>query len=251
MTTEQQIKIDKNGIIFADLVGREIRLKTEQFQNRVLTTRVLAVSDNCFVIDRSGSSGMVDRLIPNQKVDVEFGYKGQFLGFNSRIQNRHEGRLVIPIAREVLPMNARQFARYRLESEVQLALFDEHNISAARLNKLKWLKTSTTNLSGGGMLVIIPGIVTGDCYMILHLPMNGIDLPKLIVGRTRYFLPGQAGKNQVGVEFIIREDRQSKLPRTIIRNLPEKLFEYDAGCRQKLSRHLAALLENEKQGDIG
>lgn len=248
---EDQIKIDKNGITFSDLVGREIRLKTEQFQNQVLVTRVLAVSDNCLVVDRSGSSGLVDRLIPNQKIEVEFIYKGQVAGFGSRIMTPHEGRMVIPIAQEVLPRNARRFERYCFENEVQLALFYEHNISAARLNKLKWLKTSTTNISGGGMLVIIPGIITGDCYMILHLPLGGIDLPKLMVGRTRYFLPGQAGKNQVGVEFIIREDRQTKLPRTIIRNLPEKLFEYDEGHRQKLSRHLATLQDNKKQGDIG
>ena len=251
MTQDEKVILHKAGVNFSDLVGREIRLRTEQFQNQVLKTRVLAISDNSFVIDRSGSSGLVDQLIPNQKVEVEFTYKGQLAGFDAKIVSPHEGRIVIPIAGEIVPKNARQFARYCLESEVQLALFDEHNISAARLNKLKWLKTNTTNLSGGGMLVLIPGIITNDCFMILHLPLNGIDLPKLIVGRTRYFLPGQAGKNQVGVEFITKEDRQTKLPKTIIRNLPEKLFEYDAGWRRKLSRHLAILLENKKQGDIG
>lgn len=249
--TETSIEINPSEVDFTELVGREIRLRTEQFDDRILTTRVMGISDHSLVIDRSGSSGRVGQLVPHQKVNAQFDHRGQPAGFESQIVCPNEGRMVIPIADRIIPVHARRFVRFNMTNEVQLALFDARNITAARLNKLKWLKTSTANISAGGMLAVIPGIITGESFMILHLPLEGINLPRLIVGRTRYFIQGSAGKNKVGVEFIVKEDKTEKLPNKIIRNLPEGLFEYTSAMRKQLCDHLKIIHDYNEQGDIG
>ena len=62
--------INGKDIDHSALVGRNIRLRTEQFPNRILDTRIVSVSRGNLIIDRSGSSGMINQLIGNQNIEV-------------------------------------------------------------------------------------------------------------------------------------------------------------------------------------
>ncbi|SYZ74251.1 hypothetical protein TRIP_C60521 [Candidatus Zixiibacteriota bacterium] len=234
----ENIVISSVHIDYSRLVGREIHLRTEQFPSHLLATRVMALTDNYLVIDRSGSCGRIDQLVAGQKIEVLFDYKGEPVKFQSVLLIPRIGRLQIPIAGEVCPELQRQFLRLRMEHDVRLTFFDETNIGHVRLNKLKWLETSTVNIGGGGMLVRIPTFIGSEGYMALHLGLNEIELPTLLVGRIRHRQHPENTHNQVGVEFIIRESCAEKLPRNLIRNLPLKMFDFDKAGRMTLAEYL-------------
>jgi len=235
----QNIVVVKGAEIdFTGLVGREIVLRTDQFPGKNLSTRVMGIRNNSLIIDRAGSGGMVDQLIHNQPLEVSFQLKGQPARFTSVLNCPREGRLQIPIGDEIFPQGRRKFERIDLISDVQLTLFDEQSIGAVRLNRLKWLETKTVNMSGGGMLVNLPLQIVNDHYLILHLRLDEVELPKLMVGRTRHAEVTDKRHSLVGVEFIVREDRPTKVPKAIVRHLPVKLFDFNSESRNLLDKYL-------------
>jgi hypothetical protein len=234
----ETVVISSAQIDYSRLVGREIHLRTEQFPSNLLTTRVTALTDNRLIIDRSGSCGRIDQLVAGQRIEVIFDYKGEPVKFRSVLAIPRIGRLQIPIAGEVCPELQRQFLRLDLEHQVRLTFFDETNIGFIRLNKLKWLETSTINIGGGGMLVKIPTFIGPEGFVVLHLGLSEIDLPGLLVGRIRHRQRHEDNLNRVGVEFVIRENCAEKLPKNLIRNLPLKMFDFDETGRSVLTEYL-------------
>jgi c-di-GMP-binding flagellar brake protein YcgR len=236
MTTD--IVIKSAGIDYSHLVGREIKLRAEQFPNQILRTRVLAISDNNLVLDRSGSAGRIDQLVNNQNVEVIFDYRGEPAVFTSKITIPRTGRLQIPIASEVTPQVRRQFVRFPAQKDVHFTLVGDVNISFVRLEKLKWIESHTANLSGGGMLVELPNLFASADYMIFHLDMEEFSLPKLLIGKVRHRHRHDDRQSYAGVEFVTRDDRENSLPAGMIKNLPGKLFSFDRKMRDELATFL-------------
>ena len=226
------------------LIGQEVRIKTEQFPGRLLDSRIVSVSSGNLVLDRSGSSGMINQLIGNQNIEVTIKYKGEPVVFTSLLSKPNEGRIQIPIAATIIPEARRQFVRVQLGLDVRLAFFDDSGISSTRLSKLRWFKTETVNVCGGGMLVEIPVNLTNEFFMILHMELDGFDVPVLMLGDIRHCRAKD--KNfYSGVEFIIKENYKERLPGVLIRNLPSKIFTFDSTLRKNLAAFLA-----EKYGKI-
>lgn len=230
--------IHSKDIDFSELVGREIEMRTEQFPGKSLTSKVLSITGDNIVIDRSGPEGLIDNLIHNQEVEVLVNYRGEPVIFNSKIAIPSKGKLRIAVAEELFPVTNRKFERIEIHQEVRLTYFDDISIVTTRLNKLKWIETKTVNISGGGMLVEIPVNLTADFYMILNLGLEGVDLPDLMVGSVRHSRPAMASLFHIGVEFITRECYRQKLPKSLVRNLPQKLFEFDNKSRDNLDIYL-------------
>ena len=238
------IVINSREIDYSKLVGREIKIRTEQFPGQMLSTKILAVTDNNLVIDRSGSCGRIDQLINNQKIEVFFDYKGEPVEFVSRISVPRAGRLQIPIALNVNPQVRRQFVRVNLARDVRLTLFDDSSIGYVRLSRMKWLETSTVNISGGGMLINVPLLPTTEEFTVLHLILDDFVLPKLMVGRIRHRRRSDGNKNCLGIEFVVRESCFEKLPRNLLRNLPLKFFDFDEKKRTELANYLTENLKS-------
>ncbi|MFH2036172.1 MAG: PilZ domain-containing protein [Candidatus Zixiibacteriota bacterium] len=235
--------IEKEAINRADFMGRELTIKSEQFPGRILTTKVVGIYGDCLLIDRSGSGGLVNELINNQKISVQVTYRGEPVIFESKIVSPMKGRMYIPISQQLIPKIFRAFERYSLMLDVRLAYFNNTGISTTRLNRLKWLETKTKNISGGGIMVNLPVDLTKDFFMILHLGWDHPDVPKLLLGQVRH--SHQAGnKFDVGIEFVIKETYRNNLPVSLIRNLPEKLFEFSDAGRKKMDN----IIKDEKIG---
>jgi hypothetical protein len=244
MSTDN-IVISSRNVDYSKLVGREIRIRTEQFPGRLLSTRVLAVTDNNLVIDRSGSSGRIDQLINNQNVEVCFDYKGEPVVFTSILAiPKPGGRFQIPVGADVKPQVRRRFVRFDTIRNVRLTFFDDTNIGYVRLSRLKWVETDTINLSGGGMLVWMPLSLCRDDYMIMNLGIEEIPVPQLLVGKIRHRQRHDDRQDKVGVEFITRENCNDKLPQNLIRNLPFKLFDFDDRTSSELSDFLSENNQN-------
>jgi c-di-GMP-binding flagellar brake protein YcgR len=238
MMLPPNIYIKSAGIDYSRLVGREVKIRTEQFPGKLLSARVVAFTEKNLVIDRSGSSGLINDLINHQPVEVSFEYKGEPVVFSSKICIPRQGRLQIPIASDVRPQVRRQFLRLEVPSNIRLTFFDDTNISSVRLSKLKWLETNAINISGGGILIGLPLFFPKDNYMILHIDLSEIIIPQLMVGRIRHKQKGDNNLTNVGVELVIREDCSEKLPNSLLRNLPLKLFDFDEKTRSGLASFL-------------
>jgi hypothetical protein len=243
---DEKVYIKSSEIDYSKLVGREIRIRSEQFPCRVLSARVVAVSDNNLVLDRSGSSGMIDQLIANQTIEISFDYKGEPVAFNSKIYIPRVGRLQVPIALDVAPQIKRQFVRLPVSGKVRMTFCDENNIGSARLSKLKWLETETMNIGGGGMLIGAPLFAAKDDYMIFHLEIENAAIPQLMVGRIRHKGRGENNLTRIGVEFIIREHCGEKLPNALLKSLPLKLFDFDERMRANFAVFLAQKYGNNQ-----
>jgi len=238
--------IEIEDVDYSELVGKPIKIRCQQFPGKVLQTKIVGVSGQSLLIDRSGSSGMVDQLINNQPVTIYIEYKGEPVSFESKINIPHKGRLQIPIVTNFVPELNREFPRIPLNISVRLACFNNLFISTGRLNKLKWIETMTHNISGGGILVQVPSELTNDFYMIINLELEKQAVPKLILGRVRHCYSSDDNKFAAGVQFITRENHRQLLPKELVRNLPTDLFKLSDQHRQRL----AALLENNMEIEL-
>ena len=246
MTAESDnVIISSRTIDYSKLVGREIQLKTEQFAGRFLSTKVMAITDGNLILDRSGSAGRINQLIANQNIEVLFDYKGEPVGFTSKVIIPRPGWVQIPIAEEVSPRVRRRYIRFPIARTVKLTFFDDTNVGYFRLSKLKWMETSTMNVSGGGALVKIPVYLSRDDYMVINIDMEEINMPSLLVARVRHKRRGDNNSSLVGVEFMVKEDCPHKLPRNLIKNLPAKLFDFDDRMRLELASILTEKFKDQ------
>jgi len=249
MTTEVTF-IPVGEIDQAALIGGTIRIRTEQFPGRTLTSRIIGVAGDNLLIDRSGSGGLISQLIGKQDVEVHLTYKGQPTVFHSRVSKSPGGKIQIPLAERIIPNIRREFTRYNLARPVRLTYFDGNRVAGVRLNRLKWLETETKNISGGGMLVELPILPPDYHYLVMHLDFDQLELPGLLAGRIRH---GRAERNRrylAGVEFITKETYMKKLPPSLVRNLPEGIFEVDNKTRQALDEFLCKYYQDNKAKDL-
>jgi hypothetical protein len=222
----------------AQLIGKEIKLITEQFPGKPLSSKVMSIRDGNLIIDKSGSGGLVNQLIHRQNIKVRFEYKGEPVEFTSLILPRTSGRIQIPLAPDITPLVRRQFVRFNLEKNIRLTYFDTGNIKSARLNKLKWIETAIANIGGGGVMSEMPNALSHDYYVILNLDFENIQVPDLLIGRVCHSHLGRDKKNLVGIEFIVKETVKEQLPHSLIRNLPPGIFAFDQDTRRELARRL-------------
>jgi c-di-GMP-binding flagellar brake protein YcgR len=230
--------IDGNKIDYTILVGKNIHLITEQFPGIKLSTKIVSISDNNLVLDKSGSSGKIGQLIHRQNIMVQFEYKSEQVSFGSTIGTTSEGRIQIPLASNVNSLVRRKFIRFDLEKDVRLTFFDEPGIRSARLSKLKWIETSTVNVGGGGVLVVVPIALKKNDYVIMNFAFEKFELPHLILGRVCHGYRNSTKKIVAGIEFITRENAVRMLSPGLIRNLPQAALLFEDGTGKELAGFL-------------
>ncbi len=220
------------------LVGKRIKIITEQFPGQALTTRIMSTGDNNLVLDKSGSEGKISQLIQKQNVNVQFEYKGQAIAFTSTIATSDSGRILIPIAESISPMVRRKFVRFEMDKVIRLTYFDEGNIKTARLNKLKWFETTIANIGGGGVLVFMPSMLADDNFILMNMNMDNLEFPHLILGRVCHSHRNDKNNIVTGIEFITRENGGKIIPSSLVRNLPEAIFQFSNGTAKNLAKYL-------------
>lgn len=229
----------KSALIdYSILVGKKIKITTEQFPGQVLISRIMSTSSKNLVLDKSGSEGKINQLIQKQNVNVQFEYKGQKISFTSSIVKSTGGRIIVPIIERLNPMVRRKFVRFDVDKMVRLTYFDERNIKSARLNKLKWFETTIANIGGGGVLTIVPSMLTDDNFVLMNMQMDDLDFPPLILGRVCHSERNDKKKIVTGVEFVTHENSGQIVSSSLIRNLPEAVFQYNNRMASDLVKYL-------------
>ncbi|RKX21767.1 MAG: hypothetical protein DRP51_03660 [Candidatus Zixiibacteriota bacterium] len=232
------VLIDRAKIDCSVLVGKRIKINAEQFPGQVLTTRIMSTGGNNLVLDKSGSDGKISQLIQKQNANVQFEYKGQAIAFTSTIVITDGGRVLIPMAESLNPMVRRKFVRFDMEKTIRLTYFDERNIKTTRLNKLKWFETTIANIGGGGILAFMPSMLADDNFILMNMNMDNLEFPPLILGRVCHSHRNNKKKIVTGIEFITREISGKIIPSSLIRNLPEAIFQFNNGTVRYLTKYL-------------
>lgn len=239
--------INSARIDYSILVGKKIKIISEQFPGQVLTSRIMSMSDNNLVLDKSGSEGKINQLIQKQNVDVQFEYKGQEIAFTSSIVTSSSGRILVPIIEKLNPMVRRKFVRFDMDKIVKLTYFDEHNILSARLNKLKWFETTIANIGGGGALAFMPSMLADDNFILMNMTLNDLAFPTLILGRVCHCHRDKKNNIVTGIEFITNENAGKIISASMYRNLPETIFQFNNKTAGDLARYLEKNYRNNNE----
>ncbi len=235
--SQAPVILKSDVVDFSHLVGRELRILTEQYPGKTLISRVVSVTDKSLVIDRSGSNGLVDQLVNRQNIEVHFENKGQPVVLFSRITVPREGKVEIPFDEKIVPLMRRRFIRHDYGRDLRLTYFDLDFVKTVRLNKLKWFETAMLNIGGGGLLINMPTHLSQEHYLILNIELEEFELPRLILGRVRHCHSDGHG-NLTGVEFIVQEEFKNVVQPELLKNLSGTLFQFDRKLQVDLARHL-------------
>jgi hypothetical protein len=246
MSPERQTQLRKDGIDssrldFSLLVGHELTLFSDQFPGKSLKSKVILAKEREITIDRGGSSGQVDSLVNNQQVTIQVVYKGQKLSLPATLKRSGAGRCKMILGDRVVPLRRRRFVRVAMGRSVKLAVVPVATFNAQKLARLRWLETTTTNVSAGGVLIDFSSYLESPTYLFLSLDLNEFSFPGLIVGQVQYSLSATTGHFLVGIEFIVEEEGRERFTRTILKQFPRSVFQYNKAQRSELNTKLTEL----------
>lgn len=242
---EQTNSVDNYGIPAPNLdlsilVGREIRIFTEQLPGKEILTRVVSVQDDHFVLDSGSRSDMVSNLVHGQTVVVQFPYKGQQLSVKAQFKRTTGGRHSLLLDRTIVPLSHRRFKRVELARTVKLAALPINSFLRRNLPRLRWVETSLRNFSSGGASVELPAQLEEDVYLLVSVDVNHQMFPPLVLAQVKHCYATESGHYHIGMEFIIREKGMSVVPPSTVRELPSVVMSYEARHREILNKKLMA-----------
>ncbi len=232
--------IDSSRFDFSLLVGHTLTLFSEQFPGKPLLSRFILANDREVVIDRSGSLGLIDNLVNNQKVILRVEYKGQQVAVPAMLKRSAGGTCKLNLGEKVIPLKRRRFVRVAMARPVKLAVVPLVTFDPEKLARLRWVETVTINVSPGGALIDFSSYLESSTYLLMNLALEELSFPTLVLGQVRYTLPAEIGHFQVGVEFIVREMGQGRFPRLTLKRLPSTVLEYSESKRNELNDKLKA-----------
>jgi len=232
--------IDLSRFDFTTLVGVKIKLYASQFPGRSLDSRVTVSSTDSVTIDRGGADGLIDNLVNKQKVIVQVEYKGEKIAVSGILSRVSGGVCKIIFQDKVVPIQRRQYPRIEVRKSVRLSALPVQSFTKARLAKLRWMETSTLNLSGGGALLDMSSFLEEPTYLFIHVDFEEVSFPKLIMGQVRHCHQDLPGHYHVGVKFISQEQRRNHFSSSIEKQLPEQVFKYDTIQGSLLTKKIRA-----------
>ena len=239
--------IDIAKFDLSTVVGRKVTIYSKQFKGKPLESRVVVAGNNTITIDRSGGAGLVDSLVHNQQVTVNLEYRGEEIAIVGVLKRTGTSGCKIIFDNKVTPLSRRRFPRVYLSRPVRLAALPSQSLSPKGLSRLRWMATSTINLSGGGTLIRFSSYLEPPTYLCMSIDLTEISFPRLVVGQVRHCAALDGGNGyHIGIKFIPREERAQHLTNGSIRSLPKSVFEYDEIQRCLLSKRLLTWIEKNK-----
>ncbi len=222
----------------AELVGREIKLYSEQFPGKELRSKVLAVQDRNLQIFSGGSTSLIENLVNNQNIVMQCVYRGEELAVRARLRRSGGGKCYLHLEEKVTPLRQRRFRRVTLVRPIRLAVFPVNQASRGGLGQLRWVATDTLNFSSGGTMVNLPTALERRSYLLMTVDLQNVAFPSLILGQVCHAYQLDMEPFRTGVEFITREMSSKTIPQDRRRDLPGAIFDYSSADREKLNREI-------------
>lgn len=236
--------IDSELIDLPSLVGREITLFSEQFPGVPLSSRVVQASNLTLLIDRSKNVDRFDVLINNQQVILQFSYRGEQVSITAVLKRKPNGSCSLLLGNKVLPLTPRRFRRYLIPRQIRLAVLQVIASRARILNKLRWMETSTINLSCGGLMLDMNCMFRNETALLINIEAQEFSIPKLLVAQVRHYHQDRDSNFKIGIEFLMKKESQICIKGSALSGLPPVVFEYDSDLRSEIDRKLSAWMQS-------
>ena len=241
---QDHLVINVSALDLSSLVGREIKLFSEQFPGKEIMSRVVLAQDRELVIDNGGKSTQIDNLVHGQTVILQFVYRGQAVSVKASLRRSAGNSSHLVLDDRVTPLSQRKFRRIPIEQLVRLAAFPPLTFRRTNLSRLRWIETHLINFSSGGALVAIPGYLERGVYLLASIELGQPAFPPMILGQVRHCFAVDSGAFHVGMEFIVTEVGKRQLPPPTMKELPAVVLSYDARQREHLNKKILAWTPN-------
>lgn len=220
------------------LVGREMLVLSDRFKNNSIYTKVVMVHENIISLDRGGEGNEINNVESELDVVVQFAYKGQRLSAKAKLSQTSSGRSNVVLQETVIPLNRRMFKRYYHKCQVRCAILPILRIIESDMSKLRWLEVESLNISSGGILLPIPSKITENTYLLLNIGFENQYLPNLIIGQMRHTQMINNYNYHVGVQFILKEEKENFFSPLTIKKIPPKALDYTIKNRNLFDKFL-------------
>ena len=231
----------------SSLVGREITIISDSFDNSSLKTKVVLVNGSNLSIDRGGHDVLVNKLNSGERVIVQFNYRKQRVAGYAHLSLSAMGRCSLVLDDHIEPLNRRMFKRFWKPYRVNCAILPQVNVTAEKISKLRWLKTESLNFSSGGLLLEVPSNLTEQTYLLLNIETDGLTFPELLVGQVRYSIPTDSYAYNAGIMFIVNELKEKHFSSLVLKKLPSPAFLYTKKQRLELDKYLTKTIPERQE----
>jgi hypothetical protein len=218
------------------LVGYDLILFSDQFPGKELRTKALAAADRQIHIEAGKRFGDMENLVNNQRLVVQFVYRGQEISVRATFQRTIGGRCLLKLGDKVTPLSHRRFCRIPLATLVRLAAYPVAGFAAKKLNQLRWIETSSLNFSSGGLMVILPSPFERGTNLLMNVNPENIEFPTLVMGRVCHCFQAEDLQYRVGIEFLTGETVRKTIPPARMRGLPAALLDFDNAVRENVNK---------------
>jgi hypothetical protein len=219
----------------AELVGRDIKIFSEQMPGKELRSKALAVQNQMMQIYSGGAAGLIENLVNNQTVVLQCIYRGEELSIVAKFRRMGGGKCHLYLDEKVKPLRQRRFRRVTLVRPVRLAAFPLNQTARQGIGHLRWINTDTINFSSGGAMVALPSGLERRSCLLMSVDMHDIKFPSLILATVCHAAQVDLGPFRTGVEFVVREASTELIPLARRRDLPGAVFDYSSQDRQILN----------------
>jgi hypothetical protein len=224
----------------SQLVGNDVNIYSEQIPGKKLVTRVMAVNCQQVQINQAGEAGLIENLVNNQKIIIQFTYRSQEIAVRAQLKKSAGGRCYLILEEKVIPLMQRKYHRVGLVRPVKLAAFPLATFSTRNIARLRWLQLETINFSSGGILLGTSSYIEKGVHLLMNIDVDEPLLPPLVLGQVRHCYQGIENSYKAGVEFVVREKGTRMFADEAKRKLPPAIFEYTSVNREKLNKIVKA-----------
>lgn len=220
----------------SELVGFQIKVFSDQFPGKVLSTKVVAALDDRLVAESSRRHEAIDNLVNRQVVVIQFPYRGQLVSVRAQLNKSDGGRCCFILDSHATPLSQRRYHRLAMDTIVNLAPFPATGILSRKISRLRWMETSASNFSAGGTMVTVPTVLHTSVKLLVNIRLDEFEFPDLVIAKVCHSYQYDDISCRAGIEFITRELGSRLFSPTTMDNLKANLFTYTNLGREQLNR---------------
>lgn len=235
-STSRRSMFDAGRMDLSSLVGHEILLVSDRFDQQLVRSRIVLVHDRTLSLDRGNAD--MEQLADNDPLLVQFDYKGQRVSLNASFTRSDTGKCTVVLGDQAVPLSVRRFHRFTMSLPIRCAVVPIRSFNAEKISRLRWVETESLNFSSGGVQLILPYHLHSGTYLLLCVEAEELAFPTLVLGWVRFAYPDANLRYRTGIEFITDNMRGDHAGVAGLQRLPASAFQYRAQDRNRIDRFL-------------
>lgn len=162
--------------------------------------------------------------------DAVYQFYSRIRKIKTHIQKTH----LLTLPKDARRVQRRQFVRIERFARITYANLTVDKKEASDSERITWRGASMVNVSGGGILMKVKGVVSVDDLLLLKISFfNKIGLPDPIAGICRRTFHRER-KFFAGIEFLRSEQLYHHFNKEEMNSLPRSVMDFDQFAQSKL-----------------